>query len=90
MNGGTGTPLHVHPGDRCPTCERRVPFPKVATSPKTQTFSYRVPVDEAEVHRELLDAWAEHWGILGEKHHLFKLVMLAAVDALAGPPKDLG
>ena len=80
----------VHPGDRCPTCDRRVPHPKQATSPQSKTFSYRVPQDDADTHREMLDAWAEHWGILGEKHHLFKLVTLAAADALAGPPKDFG
>src|SRR3990167_3477425 len=36
----------IEPGQSCPTCERRMPYPKRESSPVTKTRSYRVPLDE--------------------------------------------
>ena len=80
---------HVHPGDTCPTCARRIPYPKQPTSPVTRVSAYRVPVDDADTHNEAMQAWAEHWGLLGKPHWKFWLLSYAAAEALAGPPRDV-
>lgn len=77
-------PPHVHPGDTCPTCTRRVPYPKQASSPKTRPFSYRVPNDEYDGHKDVLDAAAEVLGIKDKPHHQFKLATYSATLILQG------
>jgi hypothetical protein len=74
----------VHPGDKCPTCNRRVPHPKKASSPQSKVFGYRVPIDDAETHGEILDAAAEELGILQEPHHRFRLALYGAMLILQG------
>jgi len=48
----------VKPGTTCPTCKRRVNHKKKKDSPNTKVFGYRVPLDDAETHEELLEAAA--------------------------------
>lgn len=74
----------VHPGDTCPVCTRRVPFPKKADSPQSKVFAYRVPIDDAETHGEILDAAATELGIFSEPHHRFRLALYGATLILQG------
>ena len=78
----------VAPGDKCPTCERRVPHPKKADSPQSKVFAYRVPLDDAETHGEILDAAATELGIFSEPHHRFKLALYGATLILQGARLD--
>lgn len=41
--GATG----VGPGESCPTCNRRVPYPKKETSPDSRVKSLRIPADDS-------------------------------------------
>ena len=77
----------VTPGSTCPTCQRRIPHPKKDTSPKTKTFSYRVPVDDAETHDEILSAAAQHLGILKDPHWRWQLATRSAALILQGSPE---
>lgn len=83
-------PQNLEPGKPCPTCERRVPHPKKPTTPKTKTFSVRVPVDDAETFNELIDATAEHLGIKQNPYHKYNALLIAMTLALQTPVKDLG
>ena len=75
------------PGSTCPLCQRRIPHPKKDTSPKTKTFSYRVPVDDAGVHDEILSAAARHLGIYQDPHWRWQLATRGAALILQGPPE---
>lgn len=44
----------IEPGKTCEGCGRRMPHPRKQTSPDSIVFSYRVPADEAEAHRDVL------------------------------------
>lgn len=39
--------MSVEPGNTCPTCERRVNYPRKADSPKSRVKSLRIPEDDA-------------------------------------------
>ena len=80
----------VAPGDRCPSCERRVPLPKKSTSPTSEVVSLRTPPDTKDQFRETLEAVAEHWGLLGKPFHLYWTINYMLAEALAAPPKELG
>ena len=54
--------LHPAPGETCESCGRRVPHPKKPTSPNSKPRSYRVPLDEADAHEEVLTQAAKHLG----------------------------
>ena len=73
---------HVHPGDDCPVCHRRVPYPKTPSTPVTKPLAYRVPVDEHEAHLEVIDAVADLLGIKQEKYHRFKAISYACAAVL--------
>ena len=72
----------IEPGQTCPTCERRVPHPKRESSPKTITFSYRVPVDEAEAHREIRETTARFLGTHERPHWQFWTLAFALAAVL--------
>ena len=74
---GPRTTHLVPPGDTCPTCSRRVPHPKKATSPTTRPIAYRAPLDEYEAHLEVIDAVAELLGVKSEKFHRYKAISYA-------------
>ena len=65
------------PGTVCPTCKRRINHPKKASSPDTLVFSYRVPVDEAEAHREIRETTARFLGTHERPHWQFHTFTLA-------------
>lgn len=79
----------VSPGEKCPTCDRRVNHPKKSTSPTTKVFSVRVPLDALESWEIALDAAAEHLGI-GTKapHHRFQ-TLNAGLALILQAPKGL-
>lgn len=64
---GHSPPL-VSEGSECPTCHRRVPHKKKPSSPQTKVVSIRVPIDDADTFKEMLDATSQHLG-LAEKPH---------------------
>lgn len=61
----------IEPGHTCPTCDRRVPFPRKQTSPDTVVFSYRAPSDEADAHREVLEQVSRFLGTYERPHERF-------------------
>lgn len=80
---------HPAPGEECPSCKRRVPHPKKATSPKTRVFSTRVPIDDAETFTELVDAAAEHHGLSAKAHHRYWCLLYAVTLLLQQPEGEL-
>lgn len=74
----------VNPGAPCPTCLRRVPFPKVATSPTTKPLAYRIPLDEYDAHLEVIDAVADLLGVTGEKYHRYRTMSYCLAAVLQG------
>jgi hypothetical protein len=65
------------PGETCDSCGRRKPFPKKDTSPTSRPRSYRVPVDEADAHREILTQAARHLGTHERPHWEFQTLTIA-------------
>jgi hypothetical protein len=61
----------IEAGQTCPTCERRVPHPRQEKSPDTVVFSYRVPADEAEAHRDTREVVARFLGAYERPHWQF-------------------
>ena len=52
----------LEPGQECPTCERRMPYPKTGESPVSKVRAYRLPVDEADAHKDVLTEAAKFLG----------------------------
>jgi hypothetical protein len=73
----TWNEMAVHEGEPCPTCKRRVPHAKKASSPKTRVFSTRVPIDDADVFSELVDAASEHHGLSAKPHARYWCLLYA-------------
>lgn len=67
----------MKPGETCPTCERRVPHERKTTSPVTKPQSYRVPVDEVEAHKVVLEEAARHLGSHSRPHWQFQTYSIA-------------
>ena len=65
------------PGQTCTTCKRKVPHPKKESSPTSKTFSYRVPLDEAEAHAEILEIVEKYVGCAEQPFAQFKTLALA-------------
>jgi hypothetical protein len=72
----------IEPGHTCPTCDRRVPRPRQAASPDTVVFSYRVPADEAEAHREIREVVAKFLGTHERPHWQFWTMAFAFAAVL--------
>ena len=51
------------PGEKCPTCDRRVNHPKLASSPQSEVDSFRVPPGEKDNSRAVEEVASEHAGI---------------------------
>ena len=77
--------VSVAPGTKCPSCERRVPHERKPTTPKTKTVAYRVPVDDAPTHIEMVDAVAEHLGVADKPYHRWAAITMALAIALQTP-----
>lgn len=73
---------HLEPGHTCPTCERRVPFPRKESSPVSKVKAYRVPLDEVDAHEEILDAAARELGYMDRPFHVFWTITHGLVLAL--------
>lgn len=80
-HGLEGLEVHDHvvkPGEKCPTCRRRVNHPKKDASPQSKVTSMRMPAEAAETFEETLEACAEHAGVkTTEKYWKHKVVFLA-------------
>lgn len=72
----------IEAGKTCPTCERRVPHQRKHTSPDTVVFSYRVPNDEAEAHREIRETTARFLGTHERPHWQFWTMAFALMAVL--------
>lgn len=77
----TGLParvlIHPGPGDKCPTCARKVPHERKPSSPTSKPTSFRVPADEATAFSETLEAAGQHVGTAGQPFETFKTLTLA-------------
>jgi hypothetical protein len=73
---------HVHPGEKCPTCERKVPHPRKESSPTSKTRAYRLPVDENTSHEDVYAAAAEYVGAKGKPFEQFKTYTIALAALL--------
>ena len=74
--------MSLEPGQKCPTCERKVPHERRESSPETRVVSYRVPSDEYEAHLEVRDSLAEWVGASGRKFETFWSLTYAMAAAL--------
>lgn len=72
----------LKPGSTCPTCERRIPHPRKRKSPESVVFSYRVPLDEAEAHREVLEETARFLHSFERPHWQFWTLTIALATVL--------
>ncbi len=81
------TPADIAPGQSCPTCQRRVPYPKVETSPTSAVWSMRLPADAKEDFRGIVDALACHLGTGDEPYAPYKALLTAAYYALQVAPE---
>ncbi len=54
-----------------------MPHPKKESSPTSKTFSYRVPLDEAEAHADTLDVVERYVGTSEQPFAQFKMLVLA-------------
>ena len=79
----------IPPGEECPSCRRRVPHPKKKSSPQTQVFSTRVPIDDAETFKSMVDAAAEHMGIKAKPHHVYNVLLTGVTLVLQSPKEHL-
>jgi hypothetical protein len=73
---------HLHPGEKCPTCERKVPHPRKESSPTSKTRAYRLPVDENTSHEDVYAAAAEYVGAKGKPFEQFKTYTVALAALL--------
>jgi hypothetical protein len=73
---------HLHPGEKCPTCERKVPHPRKESSPTSKTRAYRLPVDENTSHEDVYAAAAEYVGAKGKPFEQFKVYTIALAALL--------
>jgi hypothetical protein len=73
---------HLHPGEKCPTCERKVPHPRKESSPTSKTKAYRLPVDENTSHEDVYAAAAEFVGAKGKPFEQFKTYTIALAALL--------
>jgi hypothetical protein len=80
---------HVHdvsPGAECPTCHRRVPFPRSEASPASKVVAYRVPTDGVDDHKAVIDAAARHLGVFESPYWRYRSIATGLILVLQGPP----
>ena len=75
-------------GQECPTCMRRVPKKKKASSPLTKVISIRVPIDDAETFEEILEVAAKNAGLYEKGHWKFWTVHRGLVLLLQEPASE--
>ena len=69
--------IDVQPGQECPVCKRRKPYPKTEATPTTKTRSYRLPVDEDEAHTDVLTEAAKMLGVYERPYWQFQTLTIA-------------
>lgn len=69
--------MTIEPGQTCPTCEQRRPFPAKPSSPPTKKKGYWLPVDEHSAHEDVLRTTAQFLGVHEQPFWEFKTVTLA-------------
>ena len=80
------TVLELGPGKKCPTCDRRIPHEKKATSPKSVVNSFRAPTaEDRDVFKETLEALEVYIGVSGAPFSAFKALSLAVASGLQDP-----
>lgn len=79
----------IPPGEECPSCKRRVPHPKKKSSPSTSVFSTRVPIDDADTFKSMVDAAAEHMGIKAKPHFVYNVLLTGVTLVLQSPKEHL-
>lgn len=75
----------ISEGSECPTCHRRVPHKRKPSSPTTKVVSLRVPIDDALIFEEMLEAAARHIGLADKPHHKYWTLLHGLVLLLQGP-----
>lgn len=71
--------MTLTPGEPCPSCERRVPFPKTERTPPTKKKAYWLPADSADAHHELIDAAAKYLGCYEQPFYEAKVMEVGVV-----------
>lgn len=79
----------LQPGEDCPTCLRRVPHKKKASTPTSKTVSFRMPLEAHESYEEVIAAAAQHLGVYEQPFWKFAVVNAGLVYALQGPKDAL-
>lgn len=59
---GRGVVTDLQPGERCPTCDRRINHPRTSGTPVSKAVQARLPVEEAKTVDEALDNLAAYTG----------------------------
>ena len=74
------------PGERCPTCNRRVNKPRQPTSPEWKRVSARLPVERAEALEEALEALQAYCEV--DAHSYPRGSLLEALVLLGGQERE--
>lgn len=85
---GIAGSVWAEPGHDCPTCNRRIPYPKTDKTPTNRPFSFRIPEEHRDTFRETLEATSRHIGIHDRPFWQWNTVNAGLVLLLQGE-KDL-
>lgn len=66
----------IEPGQSCPTCLQRLPFPPKPSSPPTKKSGYWLPADEKPGHDSVLKTTAQFLGVHEQPFWEFKTVTM--------------
>ena len=69
--------IDVQPGQECPVCKRRKPYPKTEASPPSKRMGYWTPADEYDAHEDVLRETAKYLGVHEQPFWEFKTAALA-------------
>lgn len=78
--------LTVEPGERCPTCHRRVNKPRKNDTPATREVRFRGPADLVDVTEDHLDILQEYTGV--DPYSYPRLKLLDALLALGARHRE--
>ena len=79
---------HVHEGQECPTCHRRVPKKRKATTPTSKTISFRLPLDNVDQWEEIIEAAAKHTGDSESAYWKWRVIERGLVLVLQEPSSE--
>ena len=69
--------MNVEPGQTCPTCEERKPYPPKPSSPPSKKMGYWLPADEKQAHDDVLVTAAKFLGVYEQPYWQFKTTSMA-------------